>query len=155
MTGSIVLATKQGLGVLAKAFYDNGVIDIVKVKEHTSRQNYWDWYPNRVGNVDDLLKCDKLIFFETPFDLDLMKRAKAKGIKIIFVPMYECSNPQIVKMADVIISPSLLDQKYYEGSRVITIPVDVKWRQRERALVFVHNAGNGGLGGRNGTKELL
>lgn len=155
MTGSIVLATKQGLGILAKSFYDNGVIDKVFVYKHSSRDNHYEWFPNRVENVDDLLDCDKLIFFETPFDLDFMKRAKAKGIKIVFVPMFECSNPLIVQMADVIISPSLLDQKYYERSRVLTIPVDVKWRQRERALVFVHNAGNGGLGGRNGTKELL
>lgn len=37
----------------------------------------------------------------------------------------------------------------------ITIPVTATWRLREKAHVFVHNAGNGGLGGRNGTKELL
>jgi glycosyltransferase involved in cell wall biosynthesis len=35
------------------------------------------------------------------------------------------------------------------------IPVDVPWRQRTRAEVFVHNAGHGGLKGRNGTAELL
>lgn len=37
----------------------------------------------------------------------------------------------------------------------VTIPVEVKWRLREKALVFVMNAGNGGLGGRNGTAELV
>jgi hypothetical protein len=31
----------------------------------------------------------------------------------------------------------------------------VEWKLREKANVFVHNAGNGGLGGRNGTRELL
>jgi hypothetical protein len=40
----------------------------------------------------------------------------------------------------------------------LTIPVDTKkiqWKLRTNASVFVMNAGNGGLGGRNGTKELL
>ncbi len=37
----------------------------------------------------------------------------------------------------------------------IPIPKHIKWKLRETAKVFVHNAGNGGLGGRNGTKELL
>jgi hypothetical protein len=39
--------------------------------------------------------------------------------------------------------------------RQVTIPTNVTWRLREKALIFVMNAGNGGLGGRNGTKELL
>lgn len=36
-----------------------------------------------------------------------------------------------------------------------TIPVNVKWRQRTKAKVFVHNGGHGGLGGRNGTKQVI
>lgn len=39
----------------------------------------------------------------------------------------------------------------------VQVPVsnNIKWRLRERANIFIMNAGNGGLGGRNGTKELL
>jgi len=40
----------------------------------------------------------------------------------------------------------------------VTVPVDITKlnpRIRKRAEIYVHNAGNGGLGGRNGTKELL
>lgn len=37
----------------------------------------------------------------------------------------------------------------------VPIPSHIKWRLRKKAEVFVHNAGNGGLGGRNGTEELL
>jgi glycosyltransferase involved in cell wall biosynthesis len=155
MTGAIVFATKQGLGILAKSFYDNGVIDKVFVWKHSSRENHCEWYPNRVEKVDDLLDCDKLIFFETCFDWKIIPKARAKGIKTILVPMYECTPNPLPYQPDVIISPSLLDQKYYPNSRFLRIPVDVKWKQRDRALVFVHNAGNGGLGGRNGTRELL
>lgn len=111
--GSVVLATSQGLGFLAKDFYDNGIIDEVFVWKHSSRENHYEWYPNRVQNIDDLLECDVILYFETCFDFDFMKRAKAKGIKIVFMPMYECSNPNIVKMADLIICPSALDYKVY------------------------------------------
>lgn len=155
MVGSIVLATKQGLGFLAKDFFDNGVIDKVYVHNHTTRENHYEWYPNRVKTPDDLLDCDTLIFFETPFDFDLMKKAKTKGIKIVFMPMYECSNPSIVQMADLILNPSDLDQRYYPSGVRVTVPVNVTWKLRQKALTFVHNAGNGGLGGRNGTKELV
>jgi len=154
MTGSIVLATEQGLGYLAKAFYDNGIIDKIAIHPHSTRKSHTEWYPDAVS-VSELLECDTILFFETPFDLDFMKEAKAKGIKIVFMPMYECSNPRIVEMADVIINPSDLDQEYYPDGIRLNVPVDVKWRKRSVAKVFVHNAGNGGLGGRNGTTELL
>lgn len=153
--GSVVLSTSQGLGYLAKDFYDNGIIDKVFVWKHSSRDNHYDWYPDRVQNIDELLECDIILFFETCFDFDFMKRAKAKGIKIVFIPMFECSNPNIVKMADKIINPSLLDQQYYPEGVFIPIPANKTWKLRETAKVFVHNSGNGGLGGRNGTKELL
>ena len=35
------------------------------------------------------------------------------------------------------------------------VPVEAPWRLRTRAEVFVHNAGHGGLKGRNGTAELM
>lgn len=153
--GSVVLSCSQGLGYLAKDFYDNGIIDKVFVWKHSTRDNHYEWYPDRVQNIDDLLDCDVILYFETCFDFDFMKRAKAKGIKIVFCPMFECSNPNIVRMADKIINPSLLDQQYYPEGTFIPIPVNQTWKLRETAKVFVCNAGNGGLGGRNGTKELL
>lgn len=153
--GSVILATSQGLGYLAKDFYDNGIIDKVFVWKHSSRENHYEWYPDRVSDIDDLLDCNIILYFETCFDFDFMKRAKAKGIKIVFIPMYECSNPNMVRIADKIINPSLLDQQYYPEGEFIPIPVNKEWKLRENAKVFVHNSGNGGLGGRNGTKELL
>lgn len=74
------------------------------------------------------------------------------------MPMYECTNFPLPYFPDLILSPSLLDLDYYPGSTLVTVPVDttrLKPRIRSKAEVFVHNAGNGGLGGRNGTRELL
>lgn len=159
MTGSIVLSTNQGLGYLAKAFYDNGIIDLVEIKPHTTRENNYKWYPKHVNRETLLEKCDTLIFFETPFDWKIIVQARERGIKTILIPMYECTRYPFPYQPDEVWCPSDLDYKFYtekgEVCKKIQIPVDVKWKLREKARVFVHNAGNGGLGGRNGTQELL
>lgn len=153
--GSIVLATDQGLGYLAKSFYDNGIINKVYVKPHSSRTNHYDWYPDRVSSPDDLLDCDALLFFEEVFDWKIIPKAREKGIKTVLMVMYECSKCPFPYEPDLILTPSDLDQKYYPQGVRVNVPVEVPWKLRKEAKVFVHNAGNGGLGGRNGTRELL
>lgn len=153
--GSIVLATDQGLGYLAKSFYDNGIINKVYVQPHSSRTNHYDWYPDRVSSIDGLLECDTLVFFEEVFNWKIIVKAREKGIKTVLIPMYECTRNPLPYQPDLILTPSDLDQKYYPEGVRINVPVNVPWRQRDKALVFVHNAGNGGIGGRNGTRELL
>lgn len=157
MTGSIVFATEQGLGYLAKSFYDNGIIDYIAVQPHSSRVNHYEWYPDRMLPDSLLDVCDTLLFFETPHDWKMIVKAREKGIKTILIPMYECTRFPFPYEPDEVWSPSALDHQFYgdKSTKQITIPVDVKWKLREKALVFVHNAGNGGLGGRNGTKELI
>lgn len=158
--GAIVLATEQGLGYMALDFYKHGIIDKVYIHEHSTRKNHRDWYSREsiVSSVDELIEqCDVLLFIETPFYPKVFKEAKAKGKKTVVIPMYECS-PAVVKEADLILCPSLLDLDYFPQGKLVTVPVDLdklKPRIRTKAEVFVHNAGNGGLGGRNGTKELL
>lgn len=159
MIGSIVLATDQGLGYLAKDFFDNGLIDMVSIHKHTSRANHFGWYPDSVSEEELLKQCDILIFFETPFNWKIIPRARQLGIKTILIPMYECTQYPFPYQPDEIWCPSELDYKFYQDKgevcQKIQIPVDIKWKLRSQAKVFVHNAGNGGLGGRNGTKELL
>lgn len=160
--GAVVLATHQGLGYLAKDFFDNGLIDFVYIRKHSSRENNWHWYPREsvVASYEALLEeCDTLLFFETPFDWSLIPKAREKGVKTVLMPMYECTNFPIPYRPDRVICPSLLDLRYYgegrEDTLFLPVPVEATWKERQRARIFVHNAGNGGLGGRNGTKELL
>ena len=155
--GSTVFATNQGLGVLAKAFYDHGIINKVWIQKHSTRKTHYDWYPDRLMLQEELLECDALLFFETPFNWKLIPQARERGIRTALMPMYECTNFPAPYEPDVYVCPSLLDLEYYKDKNAVFIPVPVKatWRLRERARVFVHNAGNGGIGGRNGTKELL
>lgn len=156
MVVSVVLATEQGLGRLARDFYDQGVINRVLIKHHSSRTNHYDWYPDRVNTINELLEGATTLFcIETPFFTEVVTEAKRRGIKTVLMPMYECTTDTVANMFDIIINPSDLDQEVFPQGGFIPVPVDVKWKLRKRAEVFVHNAGHGGLGGRNGTKELL
>lgn len=156
MIGSIVLATDQGLGYLAKEFYDQGVLDKVSIVPHNNRVNHHEWYKGDLLSVEELLgRVDSLLFFETPLIGEVIPECKKRGIKMVMMPMYECSNADIVEQMDLILSPSILDWDHYPQSTTVPVPVSVPWRLRKRALTFVHNAGNGGLDGRNGTAELI
>lgn len=157
--GSIVLATDQGLGYLAKSFYDHGIVDKVILIEHSSRYNHKDWYrPEDVcRSIEDLLsKVDSLIFFEELWNYwKIIPIARAARVKTALMVMYECTRHPLPYQPDVILAPSLLDKQFYPHAVHMPVPVEVKWQQRKQARVFVHNAGNGGIGGRNGTNELL
>ena len=172
--GTICYATDQGLGRLVKDFYDNGVIHEVAIFKHGSRVNHWEWYPEgttRVttrpirGEVEGFLgKIDVLLQFETPWDWSLIFHCRAKSVKTVIVPMYECMPRKIEpeNLPDRWICPSLLDYQYYTGpqgcgieAEYVPVPVRVPWDARSKAFTFLHNAGNFGLRGRNGTTELI
>lgn len=152
------MATEQGLGYLALDFFKHGLIDKVYIHEHSTRENHREWYPREciVSSREALLEeCDTLLFFETPFDWKIIPKAREKKIKTVLMVMYECTQYPLPYIPDVVLCPSQLDQQYYPDSIFIPVPVSTNWQARGNAKVFVHNAGNGGLGGRNGTKELL
>ena len=164
--GSIGYATYQGLGILLKDFYDNGIITDVLTVQHWKHSNH-SWYRgpsttlNRFSREPQLSfaeSMDIMFFFETPFDLEVIPFCKRVGTKTILMPMYECTpNDPRINSVDEIINPSLLDQKYYPSGAFIPVPIPrwVEWKERKQARVFVHNAGHLGLNGRNGTLELL
>jgi len=166
MTGSIVYANNSGLGTLAREFYDNNILDKVLV---TTNNRYRDFYERFSGgrvyskeNLEWLLEgLDTLIFFETPFDDEIIPMAKKRGIKTILMPMYECTRFEAYN-PDLWLAVSNLDEQWLKERDLkyvrINVPVNtkrVKWKLRETAQHFIHNAGHGGVGGRNGTQELI
>lgn len=160
MIGSVVFSTESGLGILAKSFYDAGVIEKVLVVKH-SRHKGHDWFSNSKPYSEEnyewfLDGLDSVLFFETPFDWRLIPMAKKHGITTMIMPD-ECTPYPLKYEPDYIVCPSLLEATYNRSRECIniTVPPDVTWRERTKASVFIHNAGNGGLGGRNGTQELL
>lgn len=166
--GSLGYATMQGLGLLAKAFYDNRIVTDFMIINHGRRDTHPEWYPDaeQITSLRDAnqfrrmkqfcSKQDVMLFFETPFRWDLIEHCRQSGVKTFLMPMYECMPKQLPAQPDRFLCPSLLDLRYFpERSEFIPVPVDQRWHWRERAKVFVHNAGHGGLRGRNGTRELV
>ncbi len=159
MTGAIGYATDQGLGIQMKAFIEHGIIDQILIQPHSTYENHYEWYTDeqKAKDIDDLLDtCDTLIFMETLFShWRIIPRARERGIKTILICHYECTPSPLPWYPDVLVAPSITDKQYFPDAVHINIPVDMNWKKRTKALTFVHNAGHGGIGGRNGTKELL
>lgn len=169
--GSLVFATNQGLGILAKSFYDNGIITDVAIIAHGKHKDNWDWYPSnslKVFSLRDIKtlsmleefckSMDVMLFFETPFVWELLPFCREHKVKTVIIPMYECMPKQMPYELDLYINPSLLDQDFYPQGIYLPVPIDtvkVPYKRRQKAEVFVHNAGHGGLKGRNGTSKLL
>lgn len=168
--GTVCYATSQGLGHLAKSFFDAGVITDVMVFRHPhgDRPSIMDWYPEGTLELthrpfsgekierflDDL---DVMLFFETPFDWNFANRCRERGVKTAIIPMYEWFLQHPPHQFDLFINPSLLDQYYFSHGTYIPIPVEdsIHWYLRKNAIKFLHNAGNIGSRNHKGTQELL
>ena len=189
--GSIVYATMQGLGILAKSFHDHGIVTDVVVVRHGRHHTYDEWYPDayQITDLHDPAQIDRarewmrtmdaMLFFETPFNWTFVEFCRHSKVPTVIMPMHECMPERIAYQPDLWLCPSLLDfdwamvQRRHEhlptdwngasrqshwkelGCCYLPVPVEVPWRQRTKAEVFVHNAGHGGLRGRNGTAELI
>lgn len=168
--GTVCYDTMQGIGIMAKQFYDAGIVTDVVVVEHGRRPSQ-GWYPDalRITNLRDpqqqleavaaLSECDVCLFFETQFIPGIVSRLKAKGIKSALIPMHECT-PRDHERPAMYLCPSDTEQKLFSGYGTpcfqVQIPVYLDaWKLRGEVRTFVHNAGHGGLKGRNGTAELI
>lgn len=164
--GSIIRADNSGLGTLAREFWDNGLIQKALIYPNGVYKMFPERFPGaRISHLSKedidwlLTDIDTLLFFETPFEWDILEKASKKGIKTVIMPMYEClPNPPPAE-PDLWLCPSTLDYEIVSGAKeYLPIPINtsrIKWHRRAKAMVFVHNAGHGGIGFRNGTVELL
>lgn len=164
--GSIVFATKSGLGVLAKLLYDYGIIDKVYIADHSKFDKNTSWYSRKdicLTRTELLESVDTLLIIEAPlpnpFNWDVVSQARSMNKRVVLMPMYESTPRENLHLADKIICPSVLDLEYYKDfdSEFLQVPAprDIEWRERTEAKVFVHNAGHGGIYSRNGTSELI
>lgn len=170
--GCPLYATDQGIGILAKAFHDHGLITHPLIIAHGKHPTHQEWYPNApiVYNLSLSFRewareLDVLLCIETPFDWSLYSFCREHKIRTVHIPMYECTQPSRFKSPidcpNLFICPSALDLRYFENLSTTTpaiflpLPVEVPHRLRTKAEVFVHNAGHGGLLGRNGTAEFM
>ena len=159
--GTICYATRSGLGILAKRFYDHGIINKILAIQHPHYANHFDWYKSEDLYLNSTAAqfsadIDTLLIFENAWQYwSLIKNIKGQGKRFALMPMYEYTPDPLPVEPDVILCPSALDKKHYPTGIEVTIPVEQTWHLREHALRFVHNAGHGGKDYRNGTPELL
>lgn len=162
--GTLTYATDQGLSYLVRDFYTHGIVTDVLIVRHGRRETHEDWYPRstviaslkgQVGDMRDFCtSMDAMLFFETPFRWRLVEHCRRAGVRTVLMVMHECSAEKLDETPDVILCPSMLDHRCFPNGVYMPVPVEVPWRLRTHAKVFVHNAGNGGILGRNGTREL-
>ncbi len=194
--GSLGYCTDQGISHLMRSFFDNGVVNdpLLKRYPRPERENHPEWYPpgTKMIHGKDLgtqhhktvrewmLRCDVLLFFETPFDWKLLDYARTLGKKTAIVTMYEWWPESPPSLPDLFLCPSLLDldvftsnapnrtpgflQHTYFGREkggtgwVTFLPVPapaVPWTRRTTARRFLHNAGHVGSRNHKGTDTLL
>lgn len=166
--GSVGYATEQGLGHLMKWFYDEQIITDVLLVTHSRHKAQPQWYPPDTQfinprsitgpAVDEFLsKVGVVLFFETCYDWGFPALCRARGVKTVMVPMCEWYPERPRAVFDKVICPSLLDQHYFPGSPFLQVPVPraIRWRRRERAFRYLHNAGHVGHREHKGTRQLL
>jgi len=172
--GSLIYATEQGLGILARSLVSHGIITAPMVVRHGRHADHPEWYTG-VQEIHDLrshaargqirrhlLSCSAVLFIETPFDWGLLPLLREARVPTALLTMHECTPRTLPALPDLFICPSDLDYSIFTGdgsSGVRTVrldvPVGVPWRLRGRARTFVHNAGWGSFHDRNGTRALL
>jgi glycosyltransferase involved in cell wall biosynthesis len=146
--GLIARACNSGLGTCSWEMANHIKFDQIQLVKRK-----YEWFPERFYNVVDNLTTDIVVAIETPYEWEVFRNRRS-----VLVPMYECTNYPFPVAPSKVIAPSLLDAKFYEGSTYLPFPINrnvLPFKKRERANVFVHNTGHGGLGSRNGTKDLL
>lgn len=165
--GTVAYTTNSGLGILAKQFYQAGLIDRIMTINHPRYQSHPEWYPkectfNQFESKKFFDKLSSIIIFENAFgSWNVVANAKRQGIKFILVPMYEWTPKPLPVEPDLVICPSLIEIDYFKQYRHIHIPIpapdnrDIPFKLRVEARTFVHNAGHGQVGYAKGTPEVL
>ncbi|MCL5667337.1 MAG: glycosyltransferase [Patescibacteria group bacterium] len=146
--GLIARADNSGLGNMSWELARHIKFDQIQIVSNGRYKRYPDRFYNLVGR----LTTDITIAIETPYQSEFWHG------KRVLIPMYECTNPGIIRQADKIITVSLLDKQFYPDSVFLPWPIAldrIPYRRRSRLKTLIHNAGHGGLNGRNGTAELV
>jgi len=170
VVGSIIRGDNSGLGTIGREFWDHGVINKALIVPGWHYKVFPKRFvgdskitaPQEITPIDlDWLfdGIDSLLLFETPFRWDVLVRARKENIKSSLMVMHEGLPEHLPYYPTQFLCPSDLDYDLPIEPKIrINVPVNtdrIKWKLRKKANVFVHNAGHGGIGGRNGTPELL
>lgn len=175
---AVVRADCGGLGTLSRMFHDYlGLHRTLSISRHPQEHHPYWFHNNREASTPGITEADArwlcegadvVLSFETWYGDVVPRVARSLGVRTALVPMYECCPPDSpeLRQTELAICPTRLDlaeaRERTPGLTAarkvrLSVPVDtrVAFRRRRRARVFVHHMGHGGLGGRNGTAEVI
>jgi hypothetical protein len=165
--GFIARCDNGGLGTLSKYFVKHLNPEKIMVVKIGQYKQFPDRFPNATvinlkptdRECEEFCKdIDVLLAWETPYNWNIFRIAKKRGIKTVLYIDYEWFEDPIPVMPDVIINPSNYNMdKLPSNATFICCPVDRQvhpFRLRKTAHTFLHIVGHGGGYGRNGTKEF-
>lgn len=172
--GVVGYLSKTGIGVMVDDFAEKlgAVAQLViphdtaeDLKPSTDRKlvysNTWSPPPDVVETFSKLV--DVVITVESDWGGYLFPRLRKNGVKIALLPMYEWWKPDHNMNAFVDLFFCTTKQGYdgipFKNKAFIPCPIDtekIKYKQRTgKPHLFIHNAGNLGIGGRKGTLETV
>ena len=171
--GVIGYQSRTGIGVMINDFAEKlGAVaqlviphDTAEFLEPSSDRDFIKcdtWSPPRGAIKRFAELVDVAITVESDWGGEVFPILREKGVKVVLLPMFEWWNPSLPmnRYVDLFICTT---QQCYKGvgfkNKVfIPCPIDsekIKYRQRTgMPKLFIHNAGNLGIGGRKGTLEV-
>lgn len=176
----LVRADMTGLGIQTRAYYKHlnpHKTVLIDISELNGNKQYYNWYqdvhvvkgiPN-IEQIESILQdTDVLLTAETPYNLELYRIARQKGIKTICVEnpeFYDHIKYPQYELPDLIILPSIWKfndinrHATSKGTKVVQLhhPVDrdeIHFRLRD-TVKPLHIAGKPAANDRNGTWDFL
>ena len=152
----------KGLGTLTREYIEYLSPDKVYIMEddRTLHSISGAVYRRDLSALPDFLDTlDVVVLLETPHQA-VIRQARQRGIRSIVKVNYEFLPAELHNKPDLFLCSSSLNygQVHYENKILIPDPVDTsrfRYKQRRKVRTVLHNAGTLGIGGANGTMELL
>lgn len=172
--GIMNYANNSGLGTMTQDFMsqfdfdahliipgdDKGTYPELSKAKHQLLSPSWKPSDPLLHSFLDLV--DTVVLIESDFNTSIIKTAKIRGKRVVMLPMWEWFNKEKYAGADVYLCISTICRDFipFDNKVYLPWPLDTnKFVFRERGcppnLVFVHNAGFGGMHYRKGTLEVL
>jgi glycosyltransferase involved in cell wall biosynthesis len=165
--GLVARADRGGLAAESLEFFNNMPVSKVLVVDMGSSN--LELYPEALvskAEPDDYMcqhfldNLDLVFCLETPYNWNLFRFARERGIKTILRINYEWLPDPVKQPPDIYIAPSLWNYNSIPDPKVyLPYPINTDrftYTPRSKAKVFVHHAGNGNAAwDRNGTQILL
>lgn len=177
MIGLIARADNTGLGIQTHEFYKHIQPDktlVVDVSKLNQLPQHGYRYPDAktvtdkmsIADINEFLDGLNVIFCcETPYNYDLFRIARNKGIKIILQYNYEfldMKRAADIYYPDVFAAPSAwhIEDVKKEFRNVLHLPVPVNrgllpFKEKKIYSKFLHIAGNSAVHDRNGTAAVI